>query len=48
MIVSKIPGFVAGAAGALKVKPAPGKYVLLCTHKSHLEMGMAKEITVAN
>ena len=46
--MGEVSGLKPGAAGVLKVKLAPSKYVLLCNHKNHLELGMAKQITVVN
>jgi uncharacterized cupredoxin-like copper-binding protein len=46
--MGEVSGLKPGDSGKLKVKLAAGQYVLLCNHKSHFDLGMAKPITVTN
>jgi uncharacterized cupredoxin-like copper-binding protein len=46
--MGEVAGLKSGDQGKLKVKLAPGEYVLLCNHKAHYELGMATHLTVVN
>jgi uncharacterized cupredoxin-like copper-binding protein len=44
--MGEVAGLKAGQTGKLKVKLAPGEYILVCNHASHFELGMATHLTV--
>ena len=46
--MGEVAGLKPGDDGVLKVKLAPGNYVLLCNHKAHYGLGMSTPLTVTN
>jgi uncharacterized cupredoxin-like copper-binding protein len=46
--MGEVSGLKPGDKGTLKVKLAPGSYVLVCNHEKHYELGMATPFTVTN
>ena len=46
--LGEVGGLKPGKTGVLKAELTSGKYMLICNHKSHFELGMATPITVTN